>query len=634
MLTPAVKNGVYQVSKYGHLLYMQMHPDQKYALCADIDLGGIVWEPIANFSGTLDGLINTSVYYTISNFKLQAAPGATDVGFFAKVTGTVKNINFADVTVTGTGTFSGNAGVVAGQSSKNFNNVFVKNSSMSLTVKNANVGLLVGKLTSYIYYGSTSGTMNVTLSGGTSYVGGVVGHCTGNLTNAESRVDITVSGNGTAGAAGGIVGYEQGTAKELNYIAKMKVNADTAFAAGTLVGKLGGGTLNNSYNCARSFSVTGASSASEYCGAQAANTAVTNCLTRDLSNIEDTLSATEYALRKKVVDHMYAMCTIRWIPTKTTVIEASGKYRTFLAGEIYHGMPYDSNQASLEKFMTYIQADGTINTNNASENWGRLLGNDCADAVYWAWAQVASDLEFTLTSNIVGSKGVSQVGSFTGFTKGNATKNMCTSNGAATMYQAYAQIQMGDGLLFAPGHIRLASEAAYVFRNANGSIDPNKSYVLFHEQGVGGTTGSSTDWRSTCSVNTKITFAQLFKANYIPITIDAFTQEASRKHSVTVSADLGINANGNGTGTMDPEGRFKYVTLQVLDGNQVVQSQTVYPYYTNDTAGHPYPDNGSFNFTEFRVDKTKLTAGKTYTCKILADVGNGELVVKEFSYTA
>jgi hypothetical protein len=46
VVEPAQKSGVYQLSEPGHLLYLAEHPDQKYALCADIDMGGYIWTPV------------------------------------------------------------------------------------------------------------------------------------------------------------------------------------------------------------------------------------------------------------------------------------------------------------------------------------------------------------------------------------------------------------------------------------------------------------------------------------------------------------------------------------------------------------------------------------------------------------
>lgn len=629
LVEPTLKDGVYQITEAGHMLFLQQNPNKNYALCNDIDMGGYVWTPVDEFSGVLDGLINTQYYYTVSNIVIPVAAGDTNVGLFRVLSGSVKNIIFSDITVSCTEAFTGNIGIVAGTSNKALVEVSVLNCSMAVSVKDANVGMVVGKQEGKLEQVITSGSLQVTMAGGTNHIGGAVGLCEGNATNITAKNEVTVTGTDATGAVGGALGNQKGTAKSITYSGHFKVTAGTGVSAASLVGKLESGELSNSYNCARTSQLTGVTSENAYCGSKNASASVSGCHTRDNANIEDTLSDAERALRQKAVDHMYALCTVRWSPVKDVVINSSSGNKTFKAGQVYHGLPYDNNQASLEKFMSHLRADGTIDT-SVYEDWGRLLGSDCADTVYWAWAQVASDIEFTLTDNIIGSAGILPVGNYTGFTKGNSTNAINNSNGAQAMCEAFAKVQMGDALLYGPnGHIRMAAEAAYVFRKADGKIDASKSYIVCHEQG----SGSFGVLNSTCAVNRKFTFSQLF-GSYIPITISAYTQESSRQHSVSVSSSISFNSAGAGKGTISCQGRFKYVRVDVMDGNNVVFSQTVYPYYTNNTSGYPFQEGKPFDMVWFQLNKANMTAGKTYTCKITANVGDTELPVTTVDYTA
>ena len=63
-------------------------------LAADIDLGGVEWEPINGFRGTFDGN-----GYTISDLTVY---GTTNVGLFGSIVGTVKNVTVTDAEVEGT----------------------------------------------------------------------------------------------------------------------------------------------------------------------------------------------------------------------------------------------------------------------------------------------------------------------------------------------------------------------------------------------------------------------------------------------------------------------------------------------------------------------------------------------------
>lgn len=86
-------DGVYQIVSEKGLRNMAEHPDGKFKLLCDIDLGGAELTPIGSestpFSGKLDG-----GGFTVQNFTLVAKDSVA--GFFGYITGTVEGLTLAD----------------------------------------------------------------------------------------------------------------------------------------------------------------------------------------------------------------------------------------------------------------------------------------------------------------------------------------------------------------------------------------------------------------------------------------------------------------------------------------------------------------------------------------------------------
>ncbi len=80
-------------------------------LGADIDMAGTTWEPIAHFSGTLDGQ-----GLTIKNLSIKTATNGRGAGLIARLEGTIQNIDFESPSITVTTTAKDLvAGVVASE---------------------------------------------------------------------------------------------------------------------------------------------------------------------------------------------------------------------------------------------------------------------------------------------------------------------------------------------------------------------------------------------------------------------------------------------------------------------------------------------------------------------------------------
>ncbi len=357
--------------------------------------------------------------------------------------------------------------------------------------------------------------------------------------------------------------------------------------------------------------------------------------TKEVANLpETTVSAEqEAALRQQVVDYMYQICTLQWKLREDTLRDCGSTChnKVTLAAGTFTGMPYTHRSASLEKFLSRLDSDGYLVLQDGETITD--IGNDCADAVYWAWSQISSGIRFTLTNNALCYNGTIPVGNYAviGQVTSDAytTQTVCENNGMQTMYEAYAMVKMGDGLLRAipNGHFQMAAADAVVVRNSDGTINGTSSYILIHEQGSKPNATSGT----TTSVNTKRTFAQIFNSHYIPVTIPAFTQGADAEQVfICNDADASL-AEMAANGFVTSNYRVNSVTLKVTDAaNNTVTEVTKFPHATNSHNGNVV------NLSVFAADVNglALTAGEQYTYQITVHAGDADIIAQTVSFTA
>ena len=189
-----------------------------YKLEADIDFKNEVIDSIYVFKGVLDG-----DNHTLKNAKIGDGT-ASHQAFFYLLNGTVKNLKFDNITVTGgnaTGAGSSAAVISAG------------NSSLAFTIDNCHVS------NSTITSGPHSGDK------GGSYAAGLVGRCdnAGAIIRNCSVTNSTIKS--TWANAGGVVGYVGNGLMDGILSSNNTVTAENSSLAGGVVAGMGGGTLIN-----------------------------------------------------------------------------------------------------------------------------------------------------------------------------------------------------------------------------------------------------------------------------------------------------------------------------------------------------------------------------------------------------
>ena len=297
-------------------------PDKHYVLTKNIDAEGVIWTPIDNFSGTIDGG-GFAIYNIILNTTEQK-----DFGFVRVNNGTIKNLTFKDftfnTTVTPVGTL--NFGVVAGQNNGNISNVEVKDGTVMLTANRqgandsyyVSFGLIAGSSGEGAIINNCRGAVNISFSIATTnseyqlywaasmwgyyYLGGVVGRNAGELSGASYEGKITLEATATSAHAsyandhyasntiylGGTLGENTGAVNESYSRASLaltgtrnRVDARNFIYTGVFAGNnLSGGVIEHCYTAGEIYSNTpNTNYVGGFIGLNSENSSVKSCYT-------------------------------------------------------------------------------------------------------------------------------------------------------------------------------------------------------------------------------------------------------------------------------------------------------------------------------------------------------------------
>ena len=350
--------------------------------------------------------------------------------------------------------------------------------------------------------------------------------------------------------------------------------------------------------------------------------------------------------RQVCVDFFRYAKTATWIPSDNygiwsdATIHADGSEpdRHMDGGMVYGGLPYISwATGSIYRLMDYIDKEtGVVNMATAGDV-PLAFGNQCANGAYVGFARVINSADYGVTAGMTLNNGFLKVGDYeyddyiSNWSEGYNTTMVVQENGAEKMYECYAQMKAGDGIVYwtTAGHVVMIATDPVVVRTEDGKIDPVKSTVTVIDQAVKFVPYQHKDGGDQCqiaqNVDAKWTFQQLFNGKYLPFTFKEWTgedpieeTEVSTTHTGdTITLDqlfqLKVNANYY---IMD-----LYAEFRNANGVEVYK-----------IASRPIKDAGLKTFRFFRAgdnfecwgSEENLLAGQEYTVKIYAQLGTGE----------
>lgn len=246
---------------------------------------------------------------------------------------------------------------------------------------------------------------------------------------------------------------------------------------------------------------------------------------------------TPQELRQLCVDFFIFSKTALWIPDQNWEYQKTKKGNTdeMFQGVIYGGLPYIGvSSGNVYRLMDYINEDTGVVDMTEPMAAPHLFGNQCSIASYWGWARVVNSADFGWTYEMVQNRGFLRVGPYTYddtqprfqadiFT----TKMVVEQNGPEIMYQSYAAMQLGDGMIYYTdaGHAMMCSGAPVVVYNEDGTINGQQSYLYITDQHgawAEATNEAGDTYQHKNYVNRKMTFSQLLLETYIPFTFGEF----------------------------------------------------------------------------------------------------------------
>lgn len=615
-LEPNAK-GVYQIKSIEGLRNIAKHPDAKFELVCSIDLEGATLEPIgsesAPFTGRLDGM-----FYTISNFTVERSDGG-DLALFGCNEGTIRNLTLENVTVR------------ADESA-------------------VNIGTLAGTNRGSIDYCNAAGQILVENAGAEVNCGGGFGRTTGSTKASSFAVDIAYQAAGKANVGGLAGSIQDAELKNCSASGTVSVSDGAKKSVGMLAGFSADTTLSSCSYYGESCN-SGGENVALYCGTEE-NVTREKCSARD--NSRPALDPKLQAVRDTVVEKMYEMGTVEWYVSEplyhSCTCTLAACHGVFVPGIKHLGLPYNHKGGSLARFKSVLDETGTVQDwvydLGSFDGYDLYMGNDCATAIAQAYATVSHSFTFTYANQMIPDRGYDTipVGDYEWkLDKQYAySKPYVEATGEQRMYEAYAQMRKGDSVAYTVaegGHTRMCAEDPVVVRYEDGTIDPENSYVLMHQQG--GVNVVIEPYYTTWGIFTKITFSHLYHTDTaLPITI----AELLDGDVAEPAAALEGGADGRDgliSGTVTSNYFLDSVTLCVTDAD----GKAVFDHTLFTTVGK-YKDEYSteplrelitqYDMAHFAtpLQGVYFEPGKTYHVTVTAHVSSGDdFVVREFDFT-
>ena len=296
-------------------------------------------------------------------------------------------------------------------------------------------------------------------------------------------------------------------------------------------------------------------------------------------------------IRAMAVKAMHDEISVQWFVEKSFSYDnKNGQKMPVNAGEVYAGLPYTQSATGLFQWLQYYDTATGKMAPSISGDLQQWLGNSCAASVIWGWYSVAATTGGNATFTMTPTRGYLPVGGYqldpsVSSYKDYNTEQIVADNGSQAMLKAYAAVQTADAVVSyksdgeISGHAQMAIEPAHVVYK-DGAIDPDNSYLLVQDQHKGQTKntepfvteldGNRVHYAG--HVELKMTFAELLKACYIPLTCAEFT--GAKPYTVPTVTAAGAedvqSPDDLKTLTVSSPYTIAVIRARVLDGEEVL----------------------------------------------------------------
>ena len=614
------ENGEYQIHTAEGMKNIAQYPDAKFKILRDIDMGGMEWTPVENFTGTINGQT-----FKIKNFTISKTDASGNMAFIGVNEGVVNNVVFENVTITSDENTKNIAGLVA------VNKGIMRRNDVNgtITIEKAADGFNCGGSVAINenVLETESGEMHIiSTTTGKGNIGGMVGIQKGgklNFCTAEGNIEITNGENKT-------VGLLCAQASDVDM-------ADNAY--GGVSRLMDGKVLESIFGVQENVTNTGWAA-------------------RDYV---EPLSKNIAEKRQLIVDTINEMGSIRWTVNEVLTQQSTCTCcspRQFFPGIDYRGIPYVHRNGSLNRFKEFLDENNVVTeepyTMQTADGWETYVGNDCTTAVQQALAVVCND------ANLVRSRkqfpafersGSIAVGDWVwDLPESDIKKNSgayITATGEEEMLECYAKVRYGDNMGQADGgggHSRLVTKDPVVMRDENGKIDPVRSYFTVTEQRAGTYTLTDEEGKTYVSswwVNVTYTFRELLDTYYVPLTWEELITDEPMVTMEAAVEQAGEGQLGLHYGIVKSNVYLDAVIMKITDsqGNEVFNHKM---WVNADHIGEGMSEERTIRWMPKEYDLAHFSTplknvvfdqNETYNVTILAENLLGQQVVaREFSF--
>ena len=338
-------------------------------------------------------------------------------------------------------------------------------------------------------------------------------------------------------------------------------------------------------------------------------------------------------LKSICVDFFRYSKTAVWIPdAKYEVVKEDKVQRTMEEGKVYGGLPYVGlASGNIYRLMDYIDPETGVGDITAAGENPKLFGNQCSIGAYWGWARVINSADYNWTERMTHANGFPRIGPYTYSDqlinyKDCSTRKICRDNGTETMYESYAELKKGDGIVYytTAGHVVMITEDAHVERKADGTIDPRNSYVMVLDQAtvwMDAINAAGDKYTHESTVDGKWTFGKLFTENYLPFTYAEWLGTdpiEETEYSFSISGDsVKVSDLQEGKATCNYGLCDMYAIVKDSKGNEV--------YKLASRATSAGMKSLSFSGTTTSWGSLEeLDKKKDYTVEVVLQIGTGE----------
>lgn len=245
--------------------------------------------------------------------------------------------------------------------------------------------------------------------------------------------------------------------------------------------------------------------------------------------------------RKLCVDFFRFTNSFLWTPKTDFDHYTTGsslKPKKLRVGLLYSGLCYTScANGNVYRILDYYDENtGVLDYAVAHDQERQRIGAQCSGSVHWAWARVQCSAWFRGCLDMVEKNGCRRIGPYQydpnleTYTKEYGTGHICRENGEQVMYESYALLQPGDGLVYftTAGHVIMASTRAWVEREDDGTINPKKSHIIYLDQSQTwkfSVASNGEEYAHMPAIDSVMSFEELYNRSYLPITLDAFRED-------------------------------------------------------------------------------------------------------------